>query len=178
MSFKDIDSTTLHFTGKAQAKQPWQDTMDSSVPWRGFGSYAGAALLRMQKEENEAVAEKQKAIADKLARYQAQEEEMEREREIKKQERLKFLQDKHAKIKDGDAALNNSKRKRMKGNDKRDKKGKKDKKDHKKSKAKDKKKKKRKNSPSEASSSTSIDTSDESGVIKKLEEIKKRLNRS
>merc|ERR1719161_1320214 len=142
MSYKDISSTNLHFTGKAEKNAPWMDVAANTSDGMYFkNSYARAAIARMQREDLEATAEKQKQIAEKLAKYKAEEEEMELAKQKKLDLQKKASQETRAKLV-ADSSASKRKTKKDKSEKHPSKKGKKSKKAEKKKK-KEKKERKR-----------------------------------
>lgn len=168
MSFRDISSTNLLFTGKEKPPAPWECT-DSNVygvhpsgtlmgggnKWTFAGSAYKIAARRLYEEEAKEAAEKEAKINEKLAKYKAEEEQIELEKAQKQKER--------------EAALKEyQKREEMQ----KQKSKKKAKKQGKKSK-KEKKAKKRKKSSSSDSSSSSSSSSSQKRKIARLEEVAK-----
>eukprot|EP00746_Dinoflagellata_sp_MGD_P167508 gnl/MRDRNA2_/MRDRNA2_98191_c0_seq1.p1 gnl/MRDRNA2_/MRDRNA2_98191_c0~~gnl/MRDRNA2_/MRDRNA2_98191_c0_seq1.p1 ORF type:complete len:190 (+),score=71.40 gnl/MRDRNA2_/MRDRNA2_98191_c0_seq1:112-681(+) len=156
MSYKDISSTTLHFTGKAKTEAPWcadhQTAMQSYglTYVGGHGTYKTEALKRMQAEEAAKNAETEKKVREKLEKYKAEEAEIELQRARQDAEKKAAME----KFREEQIAKSSKKKtkKEEKGKDKekkkKSKKEKKDKKDKQKS-------KKRKKSASHSSSSSS-----------------------
>lgn len=164
MSYKDIDSTNLHFTAKPKCPQPWEalDCSYGIAPsgvlvsgGRGGGTYHSTAWLRIQAEEAKENAAKEAKIAEKLAIYKAQEEEIEREKALKEEQRRAAL---FEIAKNTGAAKKEQKKKK----EKKEKKGKKAKKGGKAKKSDMKKTTKRKKKGSSSSDSTSSSSSSSS----------------
>eukprot|EP00746_Dinoflagellata_sp_MGD_P004880 gnl/MRDRNA2_/MRDRNA2_109423_c0_seq1.p2 gnl/MRDRNA2_/MRDRNA2_109423_c0~~gnl/MRDRNA2_/MRDRNA2_109423_c0_seq1.p2 ORF type:complete len:198 (-),score=64.02 gnl/MRDRNA2_/MRDRNA2_109423_c0_seq1:27-620(-) len=155
MSYKDIPSTSLHFTGKQEKRKPWMDDL-----WQRTGEEGKLRLMQQAREEAEQAkiqGAKEAAIREKLTKYRAEEEEIERQRQLKNEQRLRAIAEMNAKPSKKDVK---DKKKRKKD----DKKGKKAKKVDKikknnKKKAKEGKRKKNKSSSSSESSSESDLTS-------------------
>eukprot|EP00746_Dinoflagellata_sp_MGD_P004402 gnl/MRDRNA2_/MRDRNA2_108480_c0_seq1.p1 gnl/MRDRNA2_/MRDRNA2_108480_c0~~gnl/MRDRNA2_/MRDRNA2_108480_c0_seq1.p1 ORF type:complete len:165 (-),score=56.41 gnl/MRDRNA2_/MRDRNA2_108480_c0_seq1:162-656(-) len=156
MSYKDIPSTSLHFTGKQKAQCPWLDIATIGSSGNGSfafrGRYFTAAMQRMEQEEAEEAREKEMKIAEKLAKYKAQEEEIERQRQEKNEQRRKALTNVVADPQEAHASKHKGAQKKIEKKSKEAKKTEKVK--RKKTKKKKEKKKKRKSSSSSESVSS------------------------